>query len=689
MKIKNKNKKIFFTILVFAVVSIIGNIRNAQAQTENSSNLGTTNKTPDPILYLSQNTSASPNNPSGNTVKIEDLGLKPGQGLVLAEGDEGTGEDNRWWYEKMVDGIKSVGESIENVQNSLRLLNPSVLFQYAWRWIIRYIFLGIPKLIVEFAGHIFAWVIKPSTFKNIVDNPSLYYIWTLVRDFLNIGFIMTLLFSAFCTIFQIEKYSFRSILRNLLIAALLVNFSFPITRFLIDFSNVLMYYLVEAVGIKENFGSVFTNTGAVNSLTDATEKVGTGLTDLLYINMVGSLLIWLAITLLVIAVLFMIRTAMLVILIIFSPIAFVGMVVPIFQKYSDMWWDALIKYSFFGPIMMFMLYVALKLAEAMGNSLFSDKTDHNMPLNEWAITFMTLYSIPLITLWAGIIIAQKISLMGADNIKNKVIGYAGTAAKKGLMWGTFAGAGVGTGIWAAKKSGVTEGVKKHYQQFKQTGPFGSEKTAQRGARVAAALGVKGEEEKDMQRRKEEYKKNHLTKEEANVRAAGGDTAAALLLAENGDFEINDKHNAYTEFMSKTKNDNIKKIVETKTKAKRLDVVIDHMMEEERKSNALAKEIASKRGVSMNDSIKREALEQVSETEIGKLAPSKWKDQNIAKLVGYDEKSKQLSSEEKDQIKRKAVSKAYLSYSSVPKSQDKITDDMNEGKLVAGRKAGIW
>lgn len=607
MKIKNKSKKVFFAVFLLVTITGFGT-------------LGIYGGPDNRHVY------AQENNNSG-----------------------GTGGDGSGFWEGITKGISNILTSIGDVKNSLALLNPSVLLNFVWRILIRYIFLGIPKIFAEVAGNILSWIIEPQVFKSIVGtNSAIYYIWTLVRDFLNMGFIMTLLFSAFCTIFQIEKYSFRKILLNLIIAAFLVNFSFPIARFIIDFSNVLMYYLVEAVGIKGSGLSAFTSTGVVNSLTDATEKAGIGFADLLYINMTGNVLMLLSITLLVIAVLFVIRTVMLVILIIFSPIAFVGMVVPIFSKYSDMWWDALIKYSFFGPIMIFMLYVALKLSEAMVKTLpFIKETSKDMSITEYAMAQIALASIPLITLWAGIIIAQKISLMGADGIKGKVLGFADTAAKKSLKWST----GVGAVAWGAKKSGISEGVSKKYQQFKQTGPLGPERTAQRGSQIAAALGVKGEKERFMKMKKKEYEESNKTAEELDkLITEGNSPAAALLQAENGKLE----YEKYKHIMSKLdpiKDKNIIDSIETKTKEKRLDVTIKYKMETGGKDKL-----------------------GTAKKEIGNIDLPKWKELNIEELT-------------KDPTITKAMHDVYNSQ--LPEKQKKISGEMNPNKYAAGQKAGLW
>ncbi|MDP1619484.1 MAG: hypothetical protein Q8M12_00635, partial [bacterium] len=104
--------------------------------------------------------------------------------------------------------------------------------------------LHVAGWVLNIAVILFAWIIDAEKLRAILVHPAIFKSWSLVRDFLNIGFILVLLFSAFSTIFQVDKYSYKKILLWLVIMALLVNFSYPITRFIIDVSNTLMYTLL-------------------------------------------------------------------------------------------------------------------------------------------------------------------------------------------------------------------------------------------------------------------------------------------------------------------------------------------------------------------------------------------------------------------------------------------------------------
>src|SRR3989338_486371 len=72
------------------------------------------------------------------------------------------------------------------------------------------------------------------------------------------------------------------------------------------------------------------------------------------------LAIYAALILLVGAIMFILRVVVLWLVMIFSPIAFFGMILPSMQKYSGMWWKYLIDQSFFAPAFLFMFMLVTK-----------------------------------------------------------------------------------------------------------------------------------------------------------------------------------------------------------------------------------------------------------------------------------------------------------------------------------------
>src|SRR3989344_3987006 len=69
----------------------------------------------------------------------------------------------------------------------------------------------------------------------------------LIRDFVNIWFILILLIIAIGTILRPQSYQAKKLLPTLIMVALVINFSLPITGFIIDISNVISFQFLKAI----------------------------------------------------------------------------------------------------------------------------------------------------------------------------------------------------------------------------------------------------------------------------------------------------------------------------------------------------------------------------------------------------------------------------------------------------------
>lgn len=318
-------------------------------------------------------------------------------------------------------------------------------------WAFNSLLYGIFKLmgaIVVIAGNIFDWVINADHFDIVMNISAINQGWKMVRDFLNLFFILILLFSAFCTIFQVTKYHIKTILLNLVIMALLVNFSYPISRAIIDAGNIPMYYFFQAIG-GNGTGSIGKmlwddangNAGLQMFLLPSIESSNAinGQSDQTFSLVAAIIFIFLfGITLLVIAVLFLIRMLVLAILVIFSPVGFVAAIFPGFSKYSSSWWEQLFKQSFFGTVMAFMLYLSLLIMKdaqsGVIDSMAKASTSDSGVFGRVVVGGVTL-AIPIALLWIGVLSAQNMGAFGAKAVVGRATrfaGWAGRAVRRGL-----------------------------------------------------------------------------------------------------------------------------------------------------------------------------------------------------------------------------------------------------------------
>jgi hypothetical protein len=299
-------------------------------------------------------------------------------------------------------------------------------------WVIKAVLIGFItflSLLSTMAGSLIAYVIDAESFNAVMSQPAIQESWKLIRDIFNLAFILVLLFSAFATIFQIEKYHIKKIILLLIIMALLVNFSFPISRFVIDAANIPMYWLAQNIfgGGGNQVSTQIGEITGIGPIVTAMEASDANLSFAQLFSVLIFLFIFL-VTLLALAFMFLIRTIVLILLVIFSPLGFVAAIFPSTKNYADDYWQALFKNAFFGPIMMLVLAICIKVVGAFQGADFVDldtseiNTSQSGSANElaqWAFFF-----VPVVLLWGGMIWSQKLGAVGADVVMKKADDFA-------------------------------------------------------------------------------------------------------------------------------------------------------------------------------------------------------------------------------------------------------------------------
>ena len=188
------------------------------------------------------------------------------------------------------------------------------------------------------------------------DN-SLYRAWTYMRSFANIAFVIAFLIIIYSQLTNvgITNYSVKKLLPRLVIAALLVNLSYFICAIAVDLSNILGYSL-QGVFIQMRNGLVGTEGNTWNvvnwqSITGLILSGGTALTAgaiglgtaISFYGIAGSVFLLLPalvtglMGVLVALVVMAARQALITILIIVAPLAFVAYLLPNTEKWFDKW----------------------------------------------------------------------------------------------------------------------------------------------------------------------------------------------------------------------------------------------------------------------------------------------------------------------------------------------------------------
>jgi len=489
--------------------------------------------------------------------------------------------------------------------------NPLV---WALNWIL-YGFFCFLALLLKFAGLLFDWAIDANNIRDVIHRQAIYDAWKMVRDFLNLGFILILLYSAFCTIFQIEKYHLKKILLMLVLMALLVNFSFPISRFIVDASNVTMYYFLNSAFNQEetkSFSAGLTGPTGIADVLVPRESDGDfdsgGSTA--QIMMAIFFIFCLMITMFVIAAIFVIRIVALAVLIIFSSIGFVAAVFPDTKSFANQWWSNLFKYAFTGPILVFMMLIAYNLMREMaaeGTKESMKQYAQNYGHNPSLLANAAYFFIPIVILWMGIIATQKMGIAGADWTVKKATGARDWFAK--IPQRTAIATGVPGGVKQAHKYYKEKGLPGRLG--KVWGLRGTEKREESEARFAERFGVKGAKEQQVKTKAAQYKKDNISESDLKNRTITGDHAAALRLAEDGNMDSS-TYTSLQRHLRKPKDKPMKDLIDRKVRQNNTEAIVKYRIDTETAGLAGAARIA--------------AEDNIVNEEYGKLNVDSWKKQ---------------------------------------------------------------
>ncbi len=313
-----------------------------------------------------------------------------------------------------------------------------------------------------YVAYLVAWIgagslsinLNPEIMNVVLKSPMLFTGWAIFRDIANLFFILILLFIAFGTIVRSQSYNLKNLLPKLIIAVFLINFSNVIAGAIIDFGNIFMYGIFkwmncvsddQCVGFYDGLMKVvwqFYNTYGLREGLSASAEATVGIiVATIYTFLYGLILLALGTFLLI-------RIAAFALLIILSPLAFIGEVFPGLQELSSKWWKNLVNYTLFGPIFALLLYVSyLMTQQAIAVSVPGAFSDPKLGLGTFGELYVVIIQniIPLIFLIAIIPITQELGIAGANAVLGSTV-----LAGAGFLAGASRFAGGAIDRWMAR-----------------------------------------------------------------------------------------------------------------------------------------------------------------------------------------------------------------------------------------------
>lgn len=311
--------------------------------------------------------------------------------------------------------------------------------------------------------------------------------WGIVRDICNIFFIFILLYIAFQVVLGLggKGKDPKSLVINVIIIGLVINFSLFATRFIIDASNILsrVFYNTEIINLGEeneptgNYGEIRLSEALVTrvnpvQLISNPEKIeninvvgenprygaGTNVSNNLPISLGGFILVCILSALICIvgmvvffnlAFVFIARVVMLWIAMILSPVAFFSYITPGLAKQKMIgltsWLKETVSMAFVAPVFCFFMYIIISFLDS-GLGLITATAQNSSGAIAGGFDFVISIMVPFAFLMVLLMKVKKIAISMSGEA-GEIISKAGSTisgAALGLATGGAAMAMRGT-----------------------------------------------------------------------------------------------------------------------------------------------------------------------------------------------------------------------------------------------------
>jgi hypothetical protein len=287
--------------------------------------------------------------------------------------------------------------------------------------------------------------------KTIVDGtPAINIAWGTIRDFSSIFIIFMLLYASISMILGAKGPSLGTLIKNVIIAGLLINFSLFGTKLLIDASNIISTSFYCAMASQSGpctnpnntaITSAFSSAGISNIFMqslDIQQIVGTSPDlqgnnpelSITLANIGGSILMVVAgLSFITAAIMFAIRIGVLILLMAFSPIYFIAMIVPQVGAYAKKWSGMLYSMCIFMPVYLFLMYIAV--------SVLNDPKFFSflVPTAGTSVGLMSAHTVGIILQYIIAFIMINAPLLAALSVAGEGASFVNTMTASVKKWG--------------------------------------------------------------------------------------------------------------------------------------------------------------------------------------------------------------------------------------------------------------
>lgn len=281
-------------------------------------------------------------------------------------------------------------------------------------------------------------ILQPLNVDTSSGSNTMYIAWSAMRSFANVAFVIAFLIIIFSQLTGagVSNYGVKKLLPRLVVAAILVNVSFWIAAIAVDISNIIGNNLYDILRNRIPVGDIIIEANAWETLAGVLlsgSALTAGVIGGAAVASAGTLgaigpvalyafivfLLGIVLALIIAFIILALRQALIIILIVVSPLAFVAMLLPNTEKLYVTWRKTLTTLLIFYPLFSLLFggsYLAGMIIIGSASSAGNDSAVGMTVLIGMVVTILPLWLTPLIARFSTGILSQ---VAGIVNNKGK------------------------------------------------------------------------------------------------------------------------------------------------------------------------------------------------------------------------------------------------------------------------------
>ena len=281
---------------------------------------------------------------------------------------------------------------------------------------------------------LYGWIssylkVQPLNVDISSDNNTMYVAWNIMRNIANVAFVIVFIIIIYSQLtgMGVSNYGVKKALPRLIVAAILVNLSYWVAAAAVDISNIVgnnLYNVLknlplgnvagESIGWEALSGWLLAGgvaTGVVVAGASLVAGAGWAGVGLVALYVLIPIIIAVVLALVLAFVVLALRQALIIVMIVIAPLAFVAMLLPNTEKYFKMWQKSLMTLLIFYPLFSLLFggaYVAGMIIIGSAGSTTSASPAMTVIIG-MAITTLPLFLTPMLIKFSSGIMGQVAS----------------------------------------------------------------------------------------------------------------------------------------------------------------------------------------------------------------------------------------------------------------------------------------